>query len=423
MLSLFSRLLEKIGHDQFSKYLKEHNKFAKCQHAFLKLHSTLTSLLSVTNTCFSTIDKRKLNISIFLDLKKAFDTVDHGILLSKLSKYGTVGTQFRWFASYLTYRKQYCQINGHKSCLKNFLCGIPQGSCLGPLLFILYVNDFEQCLQKCTANMYADDTSITCSAEDLTELCNDLKTEVGNIAEWLRLNKLSLNTDKTEYMVVGHKRQTNSISEPIEININEEPIKRVQKVKYLGTMVDENLKWNEQYKKLKGKIKSALSSLQKLRNILPQSKIDQVYMALLESHLRYSDDLWGRLSNTKLYHLQRLQNGERTLIESSRLKDGWTCNWLSVSNLIKFDRAIMIYKILNGTCPESLDGKLITRSQISKYQTRNQPDLDIPRLNLEFSKTSFFYTSAKTWNEIPLQIRLSSNVFTCKNRLKAFLQN
>ena len=277
--------------------------------------------------------------------------MDHGILLSKLSKYGAVGTPLRWFASYLTDRKQYCQINGHKSCLKNVLCGIPQGSCLGHLLFILYVNDFEQCLEKCTADMYADDTSVTCSAEDLTELCNDLKTEVGNIAECLRLNKLSLNTDKTEYMVVGHKHQTNSISEPIEIKINEEPIKRVQTVKYLGTMLDENLTWNEQYKKLKSKITSALSSLQTLRNILPQSKLDQVYRALLESHLRYSDELWVSLSNTKLDHLQRLQNRAWTLLESSRLKDGWTCNWFSVSNLIKFDRAIMIYKILNGLCP------------------------------------------------------------------------
>ena len=102
MLSVFSRLLEKKGHDQFSKYLKEHKKFAKCQHAFLKLHSTLTSLLSATDTWFLNIDKRKLNISIFLDLKKANDTMDHGILLSMLSKYGAVGTPLRWFASYLT---------------------------------------------------------------------------------------------------------------------------------------------------------------------------------------------------------------------------------------------------------------------------------------------------------------------------------
>ena len=153
VLSVFSRLLEKLGHDQVSNYLKVHKKFSKCQHAFLKMHSTLTPLLNVTDAWFSNIDKRKINISVFLDLKEAFDTVDHGILLSKLTKYGVVGTPLRWFTSYLTNRKQYCQVNGHKSSLKTVHCGIPQGSCLGPLLFILYVNDFEQCLNKCTTNM------------------------------------------------------------------------------------------------------------------------------------------------------------------------------------------------------------------------------------------------------------------------------
>ena len=107
-------------------------------------------------------------------------------------------------------------------------------------------------------------------------------------------------------MVIGHKRQTNRIARPIEVNINGAPIKRVQNVKYLGTTVDENLNWNEHYKKLKSKIKSALSSLQKLKNILPQSKLDQVYKALLESHLRYSNEIWGSLSNAKIEHLQRL---------------------------------------------------------------------------------------------------------------------
>ena len=121
-----------------------------------------------------------------------------------------------------------------------------------------------------------------------------------NIAEWLRQNKLGLNTDKTECMVVGHKRQTNRINGPLELNINGGPIKRVKKVKYLGVTVDENLSWNEQYKSLQGKIKNALSSLQKLKNILPQSKLDQVYKALLESHLRYNDELWGSLSTQSL---------------------------------------------------------------------------------------------------------------------------
>ena len=148
ILSVFSRLLEKLGHDQVSYYMKEQKKFATCQHAFLKMHNTLTLLLNITDSWFSNIDKRRMNISVFLDLKKAFDTVDHGIILSKLTQYGVVWTSLLRFNSYLTSIKQYFVINGHKSSLKTVHCGIPQGSCLGPLLFILYVNDFEQCFTK-----------------------------------------------------------------------------------------------------------------------------------------------------------------------------------------------------------------------------------------------------------------------------------
>ena len=148
-----------------------------------------------------------------------------------------------------------------------------------------------------------------------------------------------------------------------------------------------------------------------------------MYKALLESHLRYNDELWGSLSNTKLDHLQRLRTRAQTLIDGSRLKDRWSCNWLSVSNLIIFDRAVMIYKIMNGLCPDNLAGRLVTRSQISNYRTRNQLDLDIPRQNLRFSKSSFFYSGPKTWNEIPLEIRRSSTITMFKRKLKEFLQN
>ena len=143
VLSVFSRLLEKLGHDQVSNYMKEQKKFATCQHAFLQMHITLTSLLNITDSWFSNIDKSRINIIVFLDLKKAFDTVNHGILLSKLTKYGVVGTSLLWFKSYLTSRKEYCVINGHKSSFKTVRCGIHQGSCLGLLLFILCVNGFE----------------------------------------------------------------------------------------------------------------------------------------------------------------------------------------------------------------------------------------------------------------------------------------
>ena len=124
--------------------------------------------------------------------------------------------------------------------------------------------------------------------------------------------------------------------------------------------------------------------MRKLKNILPQSKLDQIYRALFESHLRYSDELWGSLSATKLEHLRRLQDWAQTLIESAKFEDGWIFKYLSVSNLIKYDRAIMTYKMMNGLCPDSFTGKFITKSEISSYSTRNQLDIDTPRQNLEF---------------------------------------
>ena len=190
-------------------------------------------------------------------------------------------------------------------------------------------------------------------------------------------------------MIIGHKWQLNRIQNPIHLEINGEEIKKFHDVKYLGITVDENLSWAAHFQKLKSKMKSGLSSIRKLKNILPQTKLDQVYRSLLESHLRYCNEIWGSLSNTKIDHLQRLQNRARALIESSRLKDDRRCNWLSVSSLIKYDKAIMIYKIINDSCPDSLKGRFSTRSLLSTYALRNSLDINLRRLNLEFSNKSF----------------------------------
>ena len=159
-------------------------------------------------------------MSVFLDLKKAFDTVDHDILLSKLSALGVTGKEHCWFTSYLQNREQFCCIDGQKSSTSSIECGIHQGSCLRPLLFIIYVNDFERCLRVATPNMYADNTSITCSSTDSDTLLRNMNNEMANVAEWMRLNKLSLNADKSEFMVIGHSRQQNNLKELREIEVN-----------------------------------------------------------------------------------------------------------------------------------------------------------------------------------------------------------
>ena len=169
-------------------------------------------------------------MSIFLDLKKAFDTVDHSILLSKLREYGTEGTSLSWFTSYLTNREQFCHFDGSSSSKSSIKCGIPQGSCLGPLLFILYINDFENCLKSMNPNMYADDICVNIASDNLKELLTDLKNELENISNWMRTNKLSLNASKSEYMVIGHRQQLNRVDDDLpDFVLNNEVIKRVDK--------------------------------------------------------------------------------------------------------------------------------------------------------------------------------------------------
>ena len=169
------------------------------------------------------MDRKEVNLAIYLDLKKAFDTVDHNILLAKLEKYGIRGMTGDWFTSYLRNRKQFCTMNGHKSSAKMVTCGIPQGSCLGPLLFIIYLNDFETCLELSKASMYADDTHVTITSNNLENLLENAQRELLNISEWMRINKLSANPKKTEYILIGHARKVNKldVSEPLMLNKSE----------------------------------------------------------------------------------------------------------------------------------------------------------------------------------------------------------
>ena len=172
---------------------------------------------------------------------------------------------------------------------------------------------------------------------------------------------------------------------------------------------------------MKGKVAGGLASLRKLKNILPQSQLLNVYQALVESHLRYANVVWGALSSTKLSTLQRYQDRAFDLIESSKIKDDYNKNILNVNQLMTFDRAVMTFKIVNQLCPESLQNKFIERSALSKYNTRNMKDLHVQNLKLEHTKKSFLYTGPKAWNSIPQLIRDIESVVRFKKDLKSHL--
>ena len=423
IISVFARIFEKIVHDQLYNFLSTNNILTPSQSAFRKLHSTITSLINCTDNWYRNIDKKQLNLSLFLDLKKAFDTVDHQIMVKKLNAIGVRGIAGDWFASCLSNRKQYCSLGDQKSSESFVTCGIPQGSCLGPLLFIIYLNDFEDCLVHSKAGMYADDTHVTLTSDSLAELFESAREEMMNISEWMRINKLSINPQKTEYMIIGHPRRTNKILSHEPLMLNGAEIKHVKETKSLGIIVDEGLNWNEQHKKVKGKVSGGLWSLKKLMKIVPQSQLVNIYHALVESHLRYANVVWGSLSNTKLEALQRLQNRAHSIIERAKIKDQWSGDWLTVEQLINFDRSVMTYKMMNKICPESLWDTYKTRNMYSSYRTRNCTDIQLPRYNLEYSKKSFHYSGLKAWNEIPNTIRELSTLQQFKKHLKIHLRS
>ena len=240
----------------------------------------------------------------------------------------------------------------------------------------------------------------------------------------MRINKLSLNTSKSEYMVIGHRRQLNKINTDLsDLVLNNEVIKRVDRTKYLGINIDESLNWKEQYKTIKNKLKGGLSSRRKLKNILPQRKLDQVYKALFESHLRYGNIVWSALSNTKLSKLQRLQTRAKELIANARYKDGWTCQWLTVKSLISFEKGVMTYRILHDLCTENLRHKFTERSMVADYMTRNSGDLQIPKVRLEYAKPSFYFSGVKNWNNIPNNIREEESIARFRTGFREYLLN
>ena len=263
------------------------------------------------------------------------------------------------------------------------------------MLFILYLNDFESCLKFSKANLYAADTEVSFSSSSLSDVMQNFQAELKNISEWMRMNKLSIHPEKTMFMVINHPRRQNTLPELPPFYLNNARIKQAYKTKYLGLTVDDSLNWNDQYKSVKGKVVGGLAALRKLKNILPESKLPDVYRALVESHLRYANVVWGALPSAKLSALQKYQNRAFNLIESSKIKDVYNRNVLDVREQMLFDRAAMTFKIANMICPEGLQNKFIERSTLSNYNTKNMKQSTCTKAKIRTYKKKLFVHSSE----------------------------
>ena len=331
-----AKVFERIIYHQLFKYLKDNDLLVNCQSGFRSLHSTLTSLLEASNSWSVKSDNGLRNGVLFIDLKKAFDTIDHKILLRKLASYGIDHGALKWFDSYLSDRQQKCVINGELSSARAVTCGVPQGSLIGPLLFLIYINDLPNCLSKALPRMYADDTSISIAASSLPELESALNIELANLHEWLNVNKLSLNIAKTELMLIASRqRLATTIGHSLTVQIKGHEIDRVPHTKSLGVYIDQNLSWSKHVNETAKIISSGIRALKRLRPFICKETAILLYRALIEPYFDYCCPVWDGLNNELADKLQKLQNRAIRVIKKSDYYSSTTalCGKLGWDNL------------------------------------------------------------------------------------------
>ena len=263
------------------------------------------ALMNLMNRLITSLENEEYVLGIYLDFSKAFDTVDHVILLRKLAHYGIRGTALKWFESYLSNREQYVTYNGISSSKQRIKCGVPQGSVLGPLLFLIYINDLCLVCKNTSAILFADDTNLFSSGKDLKTLERTTNNELSNISLWLKVNKLSLNIKKTHYMIFCRRKK---LDHNVKLLIDGQAIDEVQKTKFLGIVIDNKLTWKWHIDHIAGKISRGIGMIIKARQYLNKSGLMSLYYSFIYPYLTYCNHIWGATYKTRLKRLVMLQN-------------------------------------------------------------------------------------------------------------------
>jgi len=350
------------------------------------------------------LDEGSYGCGIFIDLQKAFDTVDKEILLSKLDHYGIRGVANNLFRFYLTDRKQFVNVNGFHSDLQNINIGVPQGSVLGPLLSLIYINDLNNVIKYCKVHHFADDTNLLCINKSFTRLNKHINIDLKNLSSWLIANKISLNVQKTELVIFKPKKRP-CLEFDLKIKLNRERLIPSSSIKYLGVIIDENLNWDNHINNLSIKLNRANAMLSKVRYYVNNKTLLSIYHAIFQSHLIYACKVWGQ-SFSKLKRLIILQKKAVRLINFAP-KNSHTnplfhqSKMLKINDFIKVENCLFISKSMNKLLPEIFLNWFHLVIDTHNHVTRNaiHGHLNLPsyRTNI-YGRHSFIISSINSWN-------------------------
>ena len=329
--------------------------------------------------------------------------------------------------SYLTNRKQCCKVNGKISNIESITCGVPQGSCLGPLLFIIYINDLHLQMKHCDVNMYADDTSLMFASDSVTHINDCVNDDLNNLKSWLQGNKLSLNVAKTHSLVVGSRKRLKDINDDRVAKpsfvVGEANVSIVENIKYLGVIVDKHLSWDEQISAVTKKVSRGLGMLRFSKKYLPIVTVQKMYRSLVEPYFRYSCPVWGVAGINAINRLQKLQNRAARIVtnsayDASALPIIKKLGWPTINELIESETLKMVYKSVNNQAPIYLTEMFVRLSDACKRELRNtKTDLAVPRRKSAFGQKCFSYKGAKLWNDLSVEVKSSKSYEIFKKRI------
>ena len=426
LLSIFSKILEKVMYSMVYKYLSKCSILNIHQYGFRRNHSTSHAIIELVNKVLKAFEGNELTIATYMDLSKAFDVIDHCILLEKLEHYGVRGVAYEWFKSYLSSRKQFVIINNSESTLLSVTTGVPQGSVLGPLLFLLYVNDICNCSNIADIISFADDTTVIVCGKDMSDLSNVMNAELEKISKWFKTNKLCINVDKTNYMVFRpYQRYINL--DPIVIRINNIPLIRKENASFLGIVINENLSWKNHTKHVSSKISKAVGIISKVKHIFPKCVLVNIYNSLILPYLQYGNVVWGNYYKSNIEILHKLQKRACRIITSSHRRQSSQpifshLKLLNIYDINKMNVGSLMHNVTANKVPVPIHGMFSNSKAASMpYDLRYIPICDVPFTRLASSHRSIFRQGPDFWNCLNNNIRDIPSLKLFKYRLKHYL--